>query len=404
MKNNSNKIISYFPARTFVGICLLSSLLLSCGNPQERSAKELINEGNLEQLKQRRTQLGAQQQEIQRELEQINRAIDQLDPARARALVQIQRIEDTVFKHFTQVQGDVATDQNILIYPETAGVLLEVRVKEGQQVRQGQVLARVEDGGLANELSRLQTQAELARTTFERQERLWNQNIGSEIQYLEAKSNYEAAQQMVAQVQTQLNRSIIKAPFSGTIDQVFVEQGEVVSPGQNQLFRLVNLENMYVEANIPEIYLGAVQKGTEVLVRISSIGRDFSGRVDRVGNTIHPGNRTFRAEISIPNEDGLVKPNQIAMLRFNDYTNPQTIVIPEVTIQQDAEGNTLVYVWETVDENSGIARRTFVETGRIYNGQVEIVEGLEPGQLIITEGSRNLRDGQEVELAAGQEQ
>src|SRR5690554_4692652 len=361
MKNNSNKIISYFPARTFVGICLLSSLLLSCGNPQERGAKELINEGNLEQLKQRRTQLGAQQQEIQRELEQINRAIDQLDPARARALVQIQRIEDTVFKHFTQVQGDVATDQNILIYPETAGVLLEVRVKEGQQVRQGQVLARVEDGGLANELSRLQTQAELARTTFERQERLWNQNIGSEIQYLEAKSNYEAAQQMVAQVQTQLNRSIIKAPFSGTIDQVFVEQGEVVSPGQNQLFRLVNLENMYVEANIPEIYLGAVQKGTEVLVRISSIGRDFSGRVDRVGNTIHPGNRTFRAEISIPNEDGLVKPNQIAMLRFNDYTNPQTIVIPEVTIQQDAEGNTLVYVWETVDENSGIARRTFVE-------------------------------------------
>lgn len=378
--------------------------MLSCGHQQEQSAKELIHEGNLEQLRKRRTQLGAQQQEIQRELEQINQAIDQLDPARARALVQIQRVEDTIFKHFTQVQGDVATDQNILIFPETAGVLVEVRVTEGQQVRKGQVLARVEDGGLANELSRLRTQEQLARTTFERQERLWNQNIGSEIQYLEAKSNYEAAQQTVAQVQTQLNRSIIKAPFSGTIDQVFVEQGEVVSPGQNQLFRLVNLENMYVEANIPEIYLGAVQKGTQVLVRISSIGRDFSGTVDRVGNTIHPGNRTFRAEISIPNEDEMVKPNQMAMLRFNDYTNPQAIVIPEATIQQDAEGRTLVYVWEPIDGNSGVAKRTFVKTGRIYNGAVEIIEGLEQGQLIITEGSRNLRDGQEVELAAGQQQ
>ena len=404
MKKNSNKTPSYFQARTILVICLLSFLMISCGNQQDRNTKDLINEENLEELRQRRRQLGAQQQEIQRELEQISRAIDQLDPARARTLVQIQRIKDTIFKHFTQVQGDVATDQNILIFPETAGVLIEVGVKEGQQVKRGQVLARVEDGGLANELSRLQTQAQLAQTTFERQERLWNQNIGSEIQYLEAKSNYEAAQQMVAQVQTQLNRSTIKAPFSGIIDQVFVEQGEVVSPGQNQLFRLVNLENMYVEANIPEIYLGAVQEGTQVLVRISSIGKDFSGTVDRVGNTIHPGNRTFRAEISIPNEDGMIKPNQIAMLRFNDYTNPQAIVIPEVTIQQDAEGKTLVYVWEPTDGNSGIAKRTFVETGRIYNGQVEIVDGLVPGQLIITEGSRNLRDGQEVELAAGRQQ
>lgn len=404
MKNNSNNKGINIQAPTLMALFLLSILVFSCGNPQERSAQELINEGNLEELRQRRAELGGKQQEIQRELEQINRAIDRLDPARARALVQIQNIEDTVFKHFTQVQGDVATDQNILIFPETAGVLIEVRVKEGQQVHEGQVLARVEDGGLANELSRLQTQAQLARTTFERQERLWNQNIGSEIQYLEAKSNYEAAQQTVAQVQTQLNRSIIKAPFSGTIDQVFVEQGEVVSPGQNQLFRLVNLENMYVEANIPEVYLGAVQEGTEVLVRISSIGRDFTGTVDRVGNTIHPGNRTFRAEISIPNEDGLVKPNQIAMLRFNDYTNPEAIVIPEVTVQQDAEGRTLVYVWEPIDDNSGIAKRTFVKIGRVYEGQVEILEGLEPGQSIITEGSRNLRDGQEVELAAGQEQ
>ena len=384
-------------------ICLIGLIILSCGNSEERTSGNL-QAMDLQELHERRSELANQQQEIRKELDELNKLIDQVDPSRSGALVNKHPVQDTIFKHYSEVAGDVATDQNIIIFPETSGILTEVRVKEGQQVTKGQVLARVEDGGLSNELSRLQTQAQLAKTTFERQQRLWDQNIGSEIQFLEAKSNYEAAQQSVQQVQTQLNRSSIRAPFTGTIDQVFVEQGEVVSPGQNQLFRLVSLENMYIEANIPEIYLGAVSQGTEVLVRISSTGKEFSGTVERVGNTINPSNRTFRAEIVIPNDDGMVKPNQIAIVRFNDYTNQDAIVVPEMTIQQDAEGNQLVYVWETVDENTGIARQTPVQTGMRYQGKIEIIEGLRAGQEIITEGSRNLREGQQVQLAVEQEQ
>lgn len=383
-------------------IYLISLMIVSCGNSEERSSQNLQNM-NLQELREHRSILAQQQQEIRKELDELNKLIDQIDPSRSMALVKTQQVLDTIFKHYSEVAGDVKTDQNIVIFPETSGILKEVRVKEGQRVTKGQVLARVEDGGISNELSRSQTQAKLAQTTFERQQRLWDQNIGSEIQYLEAKSNYEAAQQSVQQLQTQLNRSSIRAPFSGTIDEVFVEQGEVVSPGQHQLFRLVSLENMYIEANIPEIYLGAVSQGTEVSVRISSIGKEFSGTVQRVANTINPSNRTFKAEIVIPNDDGLVKPNQIATVRFNDYTNPQAIVVPEITIQQDAQGNELVYVWESGDGNNGVAKQAYVQTGMRYQGQIEIKEGLKAGQEIITEGSRNLRDGQKVQLAVEQQ-
>lgn len=384
-------------------ICLISLAIVSCGNSDGGSTPHL-RDGDLQELRERRSELTQQQQEIRSELDELNRLIDEIAPSRSRTLVNKRTVQDTIFKHYSQVPGDVATDENIVIFPETSGLLTDVRVTEGQRVTTGQVLARVEDGGISNELARLQTQAQLAQTTFERQQRLWEQNIGSEIQYLEAKSNYEVAQQSVQQVQTQLNRSSIRAPFSGTIDEVFVEQGEVVSPGQHQLFRLVSLENMHIEANIPEIYLGAVREGTEVLVTISSIGKEFSGTVERVGNTINPGNRTFRAEIAIPNDDGMVKPNQIAIVRFNDYTNPNAIVVPEMTVQQDAEGNKLVYVWDSLDQTNGIARQIPVQTGMTYQGQIEIKAGLKAGQEIITEGSRNLRDGQEVELAVEQQQ
>src|SRR5690606_32645603 len=254
-----------------------------------------------------------------------------------------------------QVQGNVATDENIIIYPETAGVLTEVRVTEGQNVRKGQILAVIDDGGLSSELARLQTQLELARTTFERQERLWEQKIGSEIQYLQAKSNYEALQNSVQQMRSQIERSIVRAPFNGVIDERMAEQGQVVTPGQVELFRIVNLSDMYVAADVPENYINQISKGTEVKVEIASLGRDFVGKVDLVGNTINPNNRSFNIQVSIPNEHGLIKPNQIATLKLNDYTNEEALIIPENAVQQNAQGESIVFVLEQDGENTGIA-------------------------------------------------
>ena len=388
---------SLFHMKKLAAFVFLSILLISCGNSENSSINEVIESGNLSEIRKKKSELGQQQSELSRQISRLDEAIERLDENRDRPLVNVITLKDTVFRHYSEVPGNVATDQNIIIYPETAGILADVRVTEGQDVVRGQTLAVVDDGGLSSELTRLETQLALAKTTFERQERLWNQNIGSEMQYLEARSNFESARSAVNQIRTQLAKSTIRAPFSGVIDEVLTEQGEVVSPGQNQLFRLVSLQNMYVEANVPENYLPQVKEGTEVIVEINSIGKQFTGEVRRVGNTINPNNRTFRIEVAIPNEDGMIRPNQIATVRINDYTHEDAIVLPEHVVQQNAEGEYLVYVWERQSENTGVARRKVVETGYVQQGNMEITEGLETGETIITDGSRNLRDGQEVQ-------
>ena len=386
-----------FHMKKIAALFFLLAFIVSCGKDEDTSIDEVLENGNLSEIRQKKSQLSQQQSELSRQISRLDEAIERLDENRSRSLVNIEPLEDTIFRHYSEVPGNVATDQNIIIYPETSGILADVRVTEGQEVTRGQTLAVVDDGGLASELARLQTQLNLAQTTFERQERLWKQSIGSEMQYLEAKSKFETAQSAVNQIKTQLEKSTIRAPFSGIIDEVFTEQGEVVSPGQNQLFRLVSLQNMYVEADVPENYLNQVSQGTEVIVEINSIGKEFTGEVRRVGSTINPNNRTFRIEVAIPKEDGMVRPNQIATLKINDYTNEDALVVPEHAVQQNALGKSHVYVWESQDDNTGIARRVTVETGYVQEGNVEITEGLEPGQIVITDGSRNLRDGQEVQ-------
>lgn len=380
-------------------IFLLSLAIISCGNGEDKSVEEVIEDGNLSEIRQKKSELSKEQSELSRKLDLLESAINDLDEDRGRPLVNIQKLEDTTFRHYAQVQGDVYTDENIVIYSETSGILNDVRVNEGQQVSKGQVLAVIDDGGLSSELARIETQLALAETTFERQERLWEQNIGSEMQYLEAKSNFEAMQNSASQIRTQLAKNTVRAPFSGVIDEIITEEGEVVNPGQSQLFRLVSLKNMFIEASVPENYLNQITEGSEVIVEIGSIGKQFTGEIQRVGNTINPNNRTFRIEVAIPNEDGLVRPNQIATVMINDYINEEAIIVPEHTVQQNSQGETLVYVWEPQEENKGLAKKVVVETGYVYQGKIEVTEGLEPGDTIITDGSRNLRDGQEIQTS-----
>jgi len=241
-------------------------LLVSCGNSEKKSINEVIKTNDLAEIKAKKLELSERQRELNTQIDLLDAAIDKLDPSRNIPLVTTQLVKDTLFRHFTEVQGDVATKENILIYPEFSGLLREVYVKEGQKVTKGTILARIDDGGLSSQLAQIEAQAALAKTTFERQKRLWEQNIGSEIQYLEAKTTYDAAQNSVNQIRTQVGKTVVRAPFTGVIDQVISEQGVVVNPGQNALFRLVNLDNMYVQASVPENYLGKIKTGTSVVV------------------------------------------------------------------------------------------------------------------------------------------
>ncbi|MDT0675170.1 efflux RND transporter periplasmic adaptor subunit [Autumnicola musiva] len=389
-----NKIIA--PMKKTAVLFSAVAMLFACGKSDTQSIDNVIKSDNLEEIRQTKAQLSKQQSELTAKIDQLDEAINRLDKSKRLNLVTVEPINDTVFKHYAQVQGDVATDQNIVIYPEFSGILNDVRVKEGERVTKGEVLATIDDGGLSSELAQLEAQSTLAKTTFERQKRLWNQNIGSEMQFLEAQTNYESMQNSVNRLKSQLAKTVIKAPFSGIIDEVMTEQGEVVNTGQTQLFRLVNLNNMYVEADIPESYLGQIQQGTDVKVQIAS--REFDGKVSQVSNTINPSNRTFQVKVSVPNEEGLIKPNQIATLQLNDYTAEDAIIVPENTVQKNAMGESLVYVLENKNEqnNTGTAKKVIVKTGYVSNDSIEITSGLQAGQTLIVEGSKNLRDGQEV--------
>lgn len=384
--------------KNLVSAVLFSLLLISCGNSKEQSVDDVIETNDLEEIQAKKRELSQQQSLLASQLDKLDAAITKLDPNKSLPLVITTTVDDTLFQHFTVVQGEVATNENIIIYPEFSGVLERVFVKDGDKVRKGQVLARIDEGGLSSQLAQLETRATLAKTTFERQKRLWDQNIGSEIQFLEAQTNYEAAQNAVNQLKTQLDKTNVRAPFSGVIDEVISDEGLVVNPGQNQLFRLVNLDNMYVQAAVPENYLSQISKGTSVLVELSAIGKQFKGTVRQVGNFINPNNRTFQIEIAIPNEEGLLKPNLIATVKLNDYSAENAIIIPENSIQKNSMGENLVFVFEPETDSTGLAKKIPVELGYTSRDSVEVTQGLQPGDRLIVQGARNLRDNQKVQI------
>lgn len=284
----------------------------------------------------------------------------------------------------------------MVLNAEYSGVLTDIYVKEGQRVSKGQRLAKIDDGGLSSQVAQQETQLALAKTTFERQERLWNQNIGSEIQYLQAKTNYEAAKNANQQLRSQLGKTIITAPFSGIVDNIISDLGQVVSMGQTPIIRLVNLNNMYVKASIPETYLKKINKGSLVKIKLASIAEEFTGTVQQVGNYINPNNRSFEIRVDIPNEEGLIKPNMIATVKVNDYKTENAITVPENVLQENSAGETVAYLFKPINDSVGKAQRTIIETGLAYSNHIEVLSGLKKGDTLIVEGAKNLRDGQRV--------
>jgi RND family efflux transporter MFP subunit len=280
------------------------------------------------------------------------------------------------------------------------GSLLRVFVTEGQNVNKGQLLATIDDGGMSSQLEQLKTQAALAKTTFERQKRLWEQKIGSEIQYLQAEANYTAIENSVKQAQSQLSKSEIRAPFSGIIDDVIQEQGTVVSPATGQaVFRIVNLSDMYIEVDVPETYLNGVTVGKTVKVYFPVLGDSITSKIRQTGNFINPTNRSFKVEIAVPNDKLNIKPNLTARVQINNYSNEKAILIPQSVISENAEGEQYVYIATDVDSNNmATAKKQIIVTGKTQGDHVEVLSGINPGVEVILEGARNVRENQQIKI------
>ena len=371
--------------------------LTSCGG-DNKSVDAVIDSKDMAAIKAKRAELNKQQRDLKADIDKLNQYIDSHEKKERPALITAEVIKDTLFKHYVEVQGNVETDQNVVLNAEYSGVLTNVYVKEGQRVSKGQRLAKIDDGGMSSQVAQQEAQLALAKTTFERQERLWQQKIGSEIQYLQAKTNYEAAKNATQQMRSQLAKTLITAPFSGVVDEIISDPGQVVVPGQTPIIRLVNLSNMYVKASIPETYLKNIKKGTQVMVKLASINEEFTGTVRQVSNYINPNNRSFEIQVEIPNKDGLVKPNLIATVKVNDYSAENAITVPENILQENAAGETIAYIYHPFNDSIGIAKRVLLETGLSYQNHTEVKSGLKKGDTIIKEGAKTLRDGQKVTI------
>ena len=229
---------------------------------------------------------------------------------------------------------------------------------------------------------------------------MWDQKIGSEIEYLSAKSNYEAAQNAVDQSSSQLGKSVIRAPFSGIVDDVIKDQGTVVAPGQgSEVFRIVNLSDMYIKVDVPETYLSDVSKGKKAMVYFPVLRDSITTEIRETGNFINPSNRSFSVEIPVPNNKGNIKPNLSAKVSLNDYTSEKAILIPSSIVSENAEGEQYVYVAESANENNeAVAKKSIITTGKTQGGQIEVLTGIADGSQVIKEGARTVKDGQKVKI------
>jgi len=379
-------------------ILALSVLLVACGSSENGSVSQTIESGNLEAIRSMKTNLTNQLNGIETDLAALEAAIANLDTNENLPLVTTFEVQPQVFNHYLDLQGNVKTRENVLLYPEMAGTLLTVKVKKGARVSKGQILAVIDNGGMSNQLSQLKTQAALAQTTFERQATLWEQKIGSEIQYLQSKAQSEAQANAVLQLEKVLAKAQITAPFSGVIDQVLKDPGTVVSPGNgSEVFRLINLSNMYIEVDVPEGYLGAVTKGKKAGVYFPVLQDSVSAVVRETGNYINPNNRSFSAEIAVENPNGSIKPNLNARVHINDYTNENALLIPQSVISENAAGEQYAYVAE-LNNGEAIAKRHIITTGKTQGDFVEITSGISVGDLIIKEGARSVKDAQAVKI------
>lgn len=368
-------------------ILATSLLLIACGG---KSTDDLIKDKDLTALKTKKTELQAEIAKIDAALLGGNKAPE------AEALVSVLTVKDTVFNHYLEIQGNVDTKENILVQPEFSGTLTSLNVKAGQRVSKGQILGRVDDAGMSQQLASIENQYALAKTTFERQKNLWDKKIGSEIQYLQAQTQMISAQKSVAQMRAQVSKTLIRAPFSGTIDEVFVERGQVVSPNPQGLMRIVNLSNMYVSTTVPETYIGKLKVGTTVDVYLTSLGKTYKGKVRQVGSFINPSNRSFGIEVSVPNPDNLLRPNQVAKLKIIDYSAKKALVVPTNVVQEDGEKNKFVFIATNINGKKAVAKKVIVTVGKSSDNVTEILSGLSANDVVVTEGVNAISDGMKL--------
>ena len=378
---------------------LLIIIISGCNSSRNASIESLIESGDLEELKKRKKEYVDAMNTMKVELNEINNGISLLDENERLTLVSKYEIQQTIFNTYIEAQANLKTRKNVLILPEFQGTLEKVFVSEGQKVKKGQLLAEINDSGLNEQYEQMVIQAEFAKENFERTQRLWDNNIGSEMQYLKSKTDYEASEKMVDQMKDRLSKTKIYAPFDGEIDEIISNVGSNLIPGVSQILRLVNLDIIYAESFVSEKYISFIGEGTEAIVQIPLLNMEYRSSVNQTGNFINPSNRTFRIEVPVENFDNRIKQNLDAKIKINIYKKDDAIVIPLRIVREDALGKNFVYVMsEDNKEGVYLTSKQFITLGNKSEDKVEVTEGLDLGDIVVLEGAYSVEDSQRVKL------
>jgi membrane fusion protein (multidrug efflux system) len=307
-------------------------------------------------------------------------------------IVTVQPLTVGTLSHYVELQGSIDAKNSVMVTPKSGGAVTAVYVREGDQVKTGTVLAKVDDSILRESIEEVKSQLTLANTIFTKQKNLWDQRIGTEIQFLQAQNNKEGLEKKLVTLNAQLSQSRITAPISGVVDQVNVKVGETAAPGAG-VFRVVNLSNLKVTAKVSDTYAASVKRGDEILISFPDLQKDYKAKVSFVSTTVDPLSRTFTIEANLPSS-AVLKPNMVAKVQINDATKKDALIVDQNIIQGTEKGQ-VVYV--AVNENGKkIAKAKIVKTGLIYNGKIEVKEGLQAGDEIITTGYQEVSDGQTI--------
>ncbi|MAX01909.1 MAG: efflux transporter periplasmic adaptor subunit [Flavobacteriaceae bacterium] len=380
-------------------ISILTLIIISCNSSGSSNITSLIENGDLEELKKRKKEYVDTMNTMQVELNEINDGIAFLDENEKLTLVSNYEIKEKIFNSYMEAQANLKTRKNVLILPEFQGTLEKIFVYEGQYVQKGKLLAEINDSGLKEQLEQLTIQASFAKENFERTERLWNNNIGSEIQFLKSKTDFESSQKMVEQMKDRLAKTKIYAPFDGEVDEIISNQGSNLIPGVSQILRLVNLDKIYAEASVSEKYISFIEEGTEAIVQVPLLGKEIKSQIIQTGNFINPSNRTFRVEVPVENIDNKIKQNLDAKIKINIYSKKDAVVIPLRIVREDASGRNFVYVMnQDIKEGVYVTTKTFISLGNKNNTDVEVTEGLKIGDMLVLEGASIVEDSQRVKL------
>jgi membrane fusion protein (multidrug efflux system) len=371
---------------------IASSVLPSCGSSKPETDADKIRaeiRTHLDEINALTLKIG--------DLEQMLESMGEKPVNRSSTLVQLSKLTPESFEHYFRVTGSVEAVRQAVISPEMSGQLKNVAVRRGQRVQRGDVLARLNTSVIENNISEVKTALRLAKTVFERQKGLWEQEIGSEIQYLEAQNNYEGMQTRLQTLEAQLDLAVMRAPFAGIVDDIFLKEGELAMPGM-PVMQLISLAELYINADLAESLLPNVNQKDQVILRFPTFP-DFEEwiPIHRLGNVINPENRTFRLQLLINNRDEKFKPNMLANISVKLFTAADALVVPTIFVKQDVQGH-YVFLAEKNEQGEWFARKRYIERGLEAEGRTMITSGISEGEMLIQRGHNQVGDGSLLRL------